>query len=101
MFTVALSAAAQRDRVQIVHYIATVFASPLAARKTHDAISAALHSLTDFPHRHQKITTFEKDDVRLLAFKNYGIFYITDESSKQVTVIRIMHSSQDYSAIFN
>lgn len=99
-YTIEITELAESDLENAGDYIAFELENPIAALNTVKGIQEKINSLKNYPERN------ELDDDEMLArlgirreyFKNYKIYYIIDDDTKAVKVIRILHMLVDSKA---
>ena len=97
IFYVAYSAEARQDLRNIYEYIAYELLVPEIAASQVDRIMKAARSLEQMPMRY---TCYEEEPwhsqgLRFLPLDNYVIFYLPDETTSVVNIIRIMYGGRD------
>ena len=97
IFHVAYSAEARQDLRDIYEYIAyELLVSETAAGQT-ERIMKAIRSLEQMPMRHRlyEEEPWHSQGLRVLPVDNYLVFYLPDENSATVNIIRIMYGGRD------
>ena len=97
IFHVAYSAEARQDLRDIYEYIACeLLVSETAAGQT-ERIMKAIRSLEQMPMRHRlyEEEPWHSQGLRVLPVDNYLVFYLPDENSATVNIIRIMYGGRD------
>ena len=97
IFHVAYSAEARQDLRDIYEYIAyELLVSETAAGQT-ERIMKAIRSLEQMPMRHRlyEEEPWHSQGLRVLPADNYLVFYLPDENSATVNIIRIMYGGRD------
>ena len=97
IFHVAYSAEARQDLRDIYEYIAyELLVSETAAGQT-ERIMKAIRSLEQMPMRHRlyEEEPWYSQGLRVLPVDNYLVFYLPDENSATVNIIRIMYGGRD------
>ena len=96
MADVQLSKAAHQDLLLIHRYISKELSNPDAALKTLQTIQAKLKNLEQFPESGKPLDSVLDihTEYRFLICGHYKAFYLFD--GQTVSVIRILHSLQDY-----
>ena len=85
---------------QILSYIRYELDSPQAAENLLLAFQSATESLTQFPYANQAYIPLidTGKSYRRKIIKNYLLFYHVDEDEQVVTIVKIKHARQDYTA---
>jgi len=92
---------AEDDLDGIYMYISEHLAAPKAAKDLMDDIEVSIMRLKEFPYSGSPV----KDDIlrsrgyRKLIVKNYIVFHLIDEAEKQVVIMRLLYSAQNYENI--
>ena len=97
IFHVAYSAEARQDLRDIYEYIVyELLVSETAAGQT-ERIMKAIRSLEQMPMRHRlyEEEPWHSQGLRVLPADNYLVFYLPDENSATVNIIRIMYGGRD------
>ena len=97
IFHVAYSAEARQDLRDIYEYIAyELLVSATAVGQT-ERIMKAIRSLEQMPMRHRlyEEEPWHSQGLRVLPVDNYLVFYLPDENSATVNIIRIMYGGRD------
>ena len=97
IFHVAYSAEARQDLRDIYDYIAyELLVSETAVGQT-ERIMKAIRSLEQMPMRHRlyEEEPWHSQGLRVLPVDNYLVFYLPDENSATVNIIRIMYGGRD------
>lgn len=97
IYEVVYSAEARQDLRDIYEYIAHELLVPEIASGQAGRIMKAVRSLEQMPMRY---TRYEEEPwhsrgLRFLPVDNYLIFYLPDEATNVVNIIRIMYGGRD------
>ena len=97
IWTIYYSAEARRDLREIHEYISDVLMAPVAAANQVRIIMEGIRGLEDMPMRHRlyEEEPWHSQGLRFLPVGNYLIFYLPDETSTTVNIIRIMYRGRD------
>ena len=97
IFHVAYSAEARQDLRDIYEYIAYELLVPETAAGQTERIMKAIRSLEQMPMRHRlyEEEPWHSQGLRVLPVDNYLVFYLPDETSPTVNIIRIMYGGRD------
>lgn len=96
-YKVAVSKEAQAQIRDIRDYIRDELCSPPAAVRFVDQTEAAMSSLGTFPYAHMVRSHREGEpEIRQFFYRtNYCLFYVIDEVTQTVRVIRVSYSRRD------
>ena len=95
-FRVIYSQEAYNDLLSIYSYIAEEICEPNIAGNLVSRLVNAIESLSIFPMRHKRFeSTCKTKNRRLLTVSGYNIIYDVLESTRLVSIIRIMCSRRD------
>lgn len=96
-FQVVYTAKARQDLRDIYEYIAYELLVPDIASGQTNRIMKAARSLENMPMRHRlyEEEPWHSQGLRFLPIDNYLIFYLPDENTKTVNIIRIMYGGRD------
>jgi toxin ParE1/3/4 len=97
IWTVNYTIDAHQDLQGIYDYIADILLDPVTAAKQTTRIMDASGTLESMPFR---CRLYDKEPwrskgLRILPVDNYLVFYLPDESSNTIAVIRIMYKGRD------
>lgn len=97
IFHVAYSAEARQDLRDIYEYIACELLVPETAAGQTERIMKTIRSLEQMPMRHRlyEEEPWHSQGLRVLPVDNYLVFYLPDENSATVNIIRIMYGGRD------
>ncbi len=99
-YSVFISAAAEKDMLDVYCYMADVLSVPEAGILYLEKFQDAVEGLQVFPGRFKKVFTINGREIRFCPVENYLIFYSISEKRERVEVIRILYSRRDYEALF-
>ena len=96
-FDVSYSAEARQDLRDIYGYIAYELLVPETATGQIQRIIRAIRSLEQMPMRHRLYVEepWHSQGLRVLPVDNYLVFYLPDETSATVSILRIMYGGRD------
>lgn len=97
IFDVVYSAEARQDLRDIYEYIAYELLEPDIAAGQAERIMKAARSLEQMPMRHTRYEEepWSSQGLCFLPVDNYLIFYLPDETTGVVNIIRIMYGGRD------
>lgn len=96
-WTVFYTNTAEQDLRSIYEYIANTLCAPDTAKNLTRQIMDEISSLDEMPNRYAKYDKEPWKDrgLRFFSVKNYVIFYLPNEETKTVYIIRIMYGGRD------
>ena len=96
-YVVNVTRQAQLDMKTIYEYIALVLVEPTIAEKQFARIEKAISSLNNMPERFRQYDKepWRSRNLRVMPIDNFLAFYIVDNTSNIVTVIRIMYGARN------
>ena len=96
-YTVKITTQAQEQLKEIIHYINYSLQAPGTAMKMLDTLEKEIASLDQFPNRGPltEEEPWHSQGLRVLPVDNYLVFYLPDENSATVNIIRIMYGGRD------
>lgn len=91
------SASSKEDLRSIYDYIAYELLSPEYASGQVERIMKAVRSLEDMPMKHQiyQEEPWKTKKVRFLPVDNYIVFYLPNEETGAVNIVRIIYGGRD------
>ncbi len=100
-YRVELTVPAQRDREEIVSYLAVDLASPQAARGFLEEFDRKVEMASGMPG---SFPLCRQGDLANRGYRralvgNYLFIYATDRRRKVVTILRVFHGMQDYARL--
>lgn len=96
-YRVNITEEAEKDLRAIADFYTDTFSSKEFARKYIHFIEDGIHSLEQFPQRHQ-VRSFKNktlNNIRMLPLKSYNIVYTVNTKRREVTVLRILYYRVD------
>lgn len=96
-YEVLLSPEAIRDLQEIHRYIAAELQSPQNAAAQLARLEQRIYALDELPLRHHIYDRepWRSRGLRVMPVDNYLVFYISEQSKKTVTVLRVMYGRRD------
>lgn len=100
IYTVHITEQAENDLRGIYEYIAFGKKSPENAGNQIDRLEESINALINFPEKHRpydKEPWFSRG-TRVMPVDNYVVYYIPNETTGIINVIRVLYSGQDRDA---
>lgn len=96
-YRVKLTEQAYSDLKEIFKYIAVDLQTPETAARQLDRIEKAILSLDTMPERFRLYDrpSWRERNLRIMPVDNYLVFYIPDNATAEVTIMRIMYAGRD------
>lgn len=96
-YKVIVSEHADQDLRAIYEYIAFKLLSPENAAGQLDRLEEAILKLSSFPEKHRQYDKepWRSRNLRVLPVDNFVVFYIPDNDSFTVTVVRVIYGGRD------
>lgn len=100
-YHVHITKTAERDVINASDYIDLVLKNPSAADSLLDEFESKVNALTEFPQQHSLV----EDDllsawgIRFVMVKNYLAFYIAEEETATVYIIRFLYGKSNWLSI--
>lgn len=100
-YRIKMTSLAERDLDSIYAYIAYELVADQAANNVVDRIENAIRNLKQFPLSSGLVDepVLREKGYRRLVVGNYVVFYVVDESKKEVTIMRILYGRQKYQGL--
>lgn len=97
IYSVEISERAEHDLRNIYEYIAFELSSPENASGQLERLEKNIMGLEQMPNRFRRYENepWHSRGLRVLPVDNFVVFYIPDEETKKVTVVRVMYSGRD------
>ncbi|MEI6578245.1 MAG: type II toxin-antitoxin system RelE/ParE family toxin [Eubacteriales bacterium] len=103
-YKVFIEDSAEKDLFGILLYISKTLKQPTIAKRIYTEIKKQISNLRSKPAR-QKIVEeapYAAQGVRKLYVENYMVFYVVDDSKKEVHVFRILYNRREWqNLLFN
>lgn len=96
-YRVTLTEQAYSDLKEIFKYIAVDLQAKETATRQLDRIEKAILSLDTMPERFRLYDrpSWRERNLRIMPVDNYLVFYIPDNATNTVTIMRIMYAGRD------
>lgn len=96
-YRITMTPQAQADLREIFQYIAIDLQSVQHAAGQLDRLEKAIASISQMPERFRVYdhTKWRKRNLRIMPVDNYLVFYIPEQDSGTVTVLRILYGGRD------
>lgn len=97
-YRIDISGPAKADIRELAAYIANELKEPEIAAQHVDLILEAVFSLEHMPTRIPKVRddALATEGVHGMRVRNYTVFFLIDEISKTVTIVRVMHMRRNW-----
>lgn len=97
IYEIIMTEQADADLRGVYEYIAFELLAPENAARQLDRLEDHIIGLEEFPEKYRR---YEKEPwhsrgLRIMPVDNYLVFYIPDQGTMTVTIIRIMYSGRD------
>ena len=101
-YSIEMTRQAVNDLKGIFEYIAFELHSVQAASSQLSRLENRIMSLNIMPERHRLYgkEPWKSRGLRIMPVDNYCVFYIVDNCSQTVSIIRIMYAGRDYETLF-
>ena len=98
MANVVFAKPAEKDLLDMEHYISMELRNPRAAERMTNGILRTIGQLERYPLRHPLVEDelLEQIGLRMIRFKNYNVFYYYDVQRDCVYIIRILYNRVDW-----
>ena len=91
IYSVNISAQADRDIRAIYEYIALTLMSPENANAQLSRLEDRINKLDNLPKRFPKY----KNEIRFMPVDNYLVFYTVEDVSKNVSILRVIYGKRN------
>lgn len=100
-YSIHVTQTAQRDVVKAVSYIDTVLKNPIAADALLDELENKIRELSSFPEKYAlvKDPLLASRGIRFLAIKNYLAFYLVDQQTESIHVVRFLYGKSNWISV--
>lgn len=103
IFDVQITSQAERDLRQIFEYIYNELQSPINANNQLDRLEDRITRLDQMPFRYRlyEREPWKSRGLRVMPVDNYLVFYIPDEQTQIVNVVRVMYGGRNVTEILD
>ena len=91
IYSVNISAQADKDIRAIYEYIALTLMSPENANAQLSRLEDRINKLDNLPKRFPKY----KNEIRFMPVDNYLVFYTVEDVAKNVSILRVMYGKRN------
>ena len=97
-YRVSIENTAASDLWGVLQYITDTLKEPETAKRIHFSIKDKIMKLNQMPFRYPLVNdeVFAKRGLRWMPAENYSVFYVVDESKKEVHVLRILYYRREW-----
>lgn len=103
MYTLEYLPIAKKDMMEIAQYIGVKLADPAAADRLAEKMVSEAEKLIDMPYKCSIYLSPRrlKHEYRKLLVNNYIMFYYVDETTKIITIARVIYAKRDFRRLLN
>ena len=103
MYKIVIEEPAISDLKGLRDYIAKTLKEPVSARRIYFSIKEKIKTLDQFPFRNQLVNDeiLAAQGIRILHAENYLVFYVANEASKRVNVLRILYKRREWQSLLS
>lgn len=96
-YKIEMSSKAADDLKEIYEYIAFSLCEKKTALNMLNLLKKSIFSLGEMPGRYRiyEEEPWRSRNLRIMSVKNYLVFYIPDDSSKTVNIVRVIYGSRN------
>ena len=100
-YKIEIAQPAVRDLQDILNYIANTLKEPAIAQRIYTSIKEEILTLSSMPERNCVVDDepYAAMGVRRLFVENYVIFYVVDQGSRSVHVLRVLYNRREWQSI--
>ena len=100
-YNIHITDKAESDLIKAADYIEFTLLNPKAANDLLDKTEEEIGKLAFMPEKHQPVDDpiLASWGIRLITVNNYLAFYLIDESSKTVHIVRFLYGKRNWVAI--
>ena len=93
---------ASTDLANILSYISLDLSNLSAAKDLYGRIKESIKLISEFPYSCQtyQSTFVQTNKIRYKPINNYLLFYVVDEETKTISIIRILYSKRNIEDLF-
>ena len=94
-YNIVISTEAKNDLIEIFKYIAYTLLVPDTAIDQLDRLESGIQSLNHMPERHRVYDNESWPNLRIMPIDNYNVFYVTDNDTKTVSIVRVLYGGMN------
>ena len=100
-YSIHITNKVEQDIIEAADYIEFTLLNPTAANSLLDAAEEEIGNLSFMPEKHQIIDdpVLKEWKIRMIPVKNYLAFYVIDESSHTVHIVRFLYGRRNWQKI--
>lgn len=100
-YTIHITSKAERDLNEALDYIEFNLLNPTAADNLLDHTEEKINELSFLPKKYKTVDdpVLSAWGIRLIIINNYLAFYIIDEETKTVHIVRFLHGKRNWMSI--
>ena len=100
-YSIHITKAAERDIANAANYIEFALKNPQAAEALLDIVEEKINNIAIFPEKFAVIedVVLSSWGIRFVAIKNYLAFYLIDEITCTIHVVRFLYGKRNYEQI--
>lgn len=95
-YKIILSPSFYKELRSICNYISYTLNEYIIANSLYSKIINRIQSITIFPESYPQILNTKNRNLRKLVFKQFIIVYECNTREKEILILHIFHSNQDY-----
>ena len=102
-FTIHITHKGEQDIIEAADHIEFTLLNPAAADSLLDTIEEEIGNLSFMPKKHQIIDdpVLKEWKIRMIPVKNYLAFYVIDENSHTVHIVRFLYGRRNWQRILS
>ena len=100
-YTIHITHKGEQDIIEAADHIEFTLLNPAAADSLLDTIEAEIGNLSFMPEKHQIIDdpVLKEWKIRMIPVKNYLAFYVIDDNSHTVHIVRFLYGRRNWQKI--
>ena len=100
-FKVIIELPAASDLRGILRYITETLKEPVTAERIYFSIKEQVMTLDKMPLRFPLVRdeTFAARGLRRMLAENYSVFYVVDETLREVHILRVLYSRREWQTL--
>ena len=102
-YQIHITRKAERDIIEAVDYIEFTLLNPQASDHLIDEVDKEIHKLADMPRKFKIVddSILASWGIRMIVISSYLAFYIIDENSKTVHIIRFLYQKRNWISLLH
>jgi len=97
-YDVIIEPTAESDLRGILRYITKTLKEPVTAERIYFSVKDQIMTLDQMPRRFPLVRDelFAVRGLRKMPIENYSVFYVADENTKEIHILRVLYNRREW-----